>query len=183
MAEQLTLFFFGTVFFVILSWRSFKHPISHGFFRFFGFEFCLILVVINMPFWFKNPWSMRQILSWFFLLVSILSVLLGFLSLCKLGEQRKRDNSPETYTFEETSRLIKVGVYRYIRHPMYSSFIFLAGGGWLKHISWLTSIMALLIIVVTIITAKIEERENTNFFGNEYKNYIKETKMFIPFLI
>jgi len=31
-------------------------------------------------------------------------------------------------------------------------------------------------------TAKVEEVENTRFFGAAYQTYMKQTKMFIPFL-
>jgi len=32
-------------------------------------------------------------------------------------------------------------------------------------------------------TAKIEESENIAFFGQAYQAYMKQTKMFVPFLL
>lgn len=38
-------------------------------------------------------------------------------------------------------------------------------------------------LIFLIFTAKIEEKENMKFFGIDYEEYIKKTKMFIPFVI
>ncbi|MCK7540462.1 MAG: hypothetical protein MZV63_61010 [Marinilabiliales bacterium] len=36
------------------------------------------------------------------------------------------------FRFEKTTELVTSGIYRYIRHPMYSSLLLLAWGIWLK---------------------------------------------------
>lgn len=59
----LSLLFSGTVFFVAVSWRSLRHPASHGFFRFFAFEAILCLVVLNARVWFRRPFAPLQLLS------------------------------------------------------------------------------------------------------------------------
>jgi len=179
---QLTIFIMGTVFLMVLAWRTLINPRSHGFYRFFAFEACLILVVLNIPFWFQNPLSLYQIISWILLITSITMVLLGTLMLKKLGQQKTRENSPETYHFENTSVLVKGGIYRFIRHPMYSSLIFLAWGAWLKHITPITTIMTLVATAAVFATAKIEEAENLKAFGSNYQSYITETRMFIPYI-
>ena len=179
---QLTIFIMGTVFLLVLSWRALGNPRSHGFYRFFAFEACLILVVLNIPFWFQNPLSLYHIISWILLITSITMVLLGTLMLKKLGQQKARENSPETYRFENTSVLVKGGIYRFIRHPMYSSLLFLAWGAWLKQITLTTTIMTLVATAAAFATAKIEEAENLKIFGSDYQSYIKETRMFIPYI-
>jgi protein-S-isoprenylcysteine O-methyltransferase Ste14 len=34
-----------------------------------------------------------------------------------------------------------------------------------------------------VATARIEEAENVRFFGPSYSEYVKQTKMFIPYLL
>lgn len=179
---RLLFLLLGTIFFLVLSWRALDNPRRHGFYRFFAFESCLILLILNMPLWFQNLFSPQQIVSWFLLGLSILAVMLGYLKLLKYGKPEARNESPETYRFEETSVLIKNGIYRYIRHPMYSSLLFFAWGAWMKHISIEATIVAIIGSVATWVTAKIEEKENIKVFGSIYKTYIKETWMFIPFV-
>ena len=33
-----------------------------------------------------------------------------------------------------------------------------------------------------LVTAKVEEEENTRYFGIAYRRYMRQTKMFVPFL-
>jgi protein-S-isoprenylcysteine O-methyltransferase Ste14 len=180
---RLILFVLGTGFILIISWRALGNPKNHGFYRFFAFEACLVLLILNMPFWFQKPLSLLQILSWILLITSVFAVLLGFLKLSKYGKPKPREESRETYRFEETSVLITDGIYRYIRHPMYSSLIFFAWGAWFKHISVETTITASIASIAALFTAKIEDKENIKIFGSTYKTYIKKTRMFIPFIL
>lgn len=41
----------------------------------------------------------------------------------------------------------------------------------------------LVVIIALFFTAKIEEKEMIERFGDQYADYMKETKMFIPYLI
>jgi protein-S-isoprenylcysteine O-methyltransferase Ste14 len=75
-----------------------------------------------------------------------------------------------------------VGAYKYIRHPLYSSLLFLAWGVFFKDPSWLGGILALAATIFLVVTAKVEEAEDIRFFGPAYQIYRKQTKMFIPFL-
>jgi protein-S-isoprenylcysteine O-methyltransferase Ste14 len=65
---------------------------------------------------------------------------------------------------------------------MYGSLLFLCLGAVLKNISVVTLILSILMIIFLITTAKVEEKENISFFGNSYSEYMKETKMFIPYI-
>lgn len=179
---QWVLLCLGTLFLLIISRQALINPRSHGFYRFFAFEACLIMVVLNMSFWFQNPLSLYQIISWILLITSITMVFLGTLMLKKLGQQKARENSPETYHFENTSVLVKGGIYRFIRHPMYSSLLFLAWGAWLKQITLTTTIMTLVTTAAVFATAKIEEAENLKIFGSKYQTYMKQTRRFIPYI-
>ena len=66
---------------------------------------------------------------------------------------------------------------------MYGSLLFLALGAMFKYISVITVSLTIVALVFIFLTAKIEEKENIKFFGTDYEGYIKESKMFIPFII
>jgi protein-S-isoprenylcysteine O-methyltransferase Ste14 len=83
---------------------------------------------------------------------------------------------------EKTTELVTTGVYRYIRHPFYSSLLFLGWGILFKKLSWIGVLLAVLTTIFLIITARKEEIENIQFFGANYQEYMKRTKMFVPFL-
>ena len=90
---------------------------------------------------------------------------------------------PENHSFENTVHVVEEGLYRYVRHPMYSSLLFLGWGAFFKHINGLNVGLILLASAFLIATAKVEERENIRFFGPVYTEYMQRTKMFIPWLL
>ena len=94
----------------------------------------------------------------------------------------QRSDHETTIAFEKTTQLVSVGAYKYIRHPMYSSLLFLAWGVFFKDLSWLSAILALAATAFLVATAKAEEAEDIRFFGTAYQTYIQQTKRFIPFL-
>jgi len=159
---------------ICLSRRSLFQPRSHGFARFFAFEAALGLVVVNAPVWFFEPFAVRQIFSWSLLLGSIILVIHGVHLLRIIGKPRG--------SFENTTELVVVGAYRYIRHPMYSSLLLLGMGAFLKDPTLLAGILLMVLILALIVTARVEESENTHHFGVAYKQYIQRTKMFIPYI-
>lgn len=181
-AIRIALFIFVSISVIALSWRSLKSPNSHGFYRFFAFEGVLIILLLNIPFWIRNPLSPLQLVSWILLLFSLLVVLQGFYSLNKLGGYGKRETSPGNYAFENTVNLVTDGIYGYIRHPMYCSLLLLAWGALFKHVTLVGIVMAVITSIFLVATAKTEERENRSFFGRAYEEYMKNTKMFIPYI-
>ena len=149
-----------------------SHP--YRFPRFLAFESILSLIFLNARVWFLAPLSWQQLLSWFFLAGSLLLAGWGFILI-------KARGAPEG-DFEDTTRLITTGVYRFVRHPLYSSLIFFALGAFLKEPAWISGFLVLTTVVGVVLTAGIEERHNLERFGEEYQNYMKRTKRFIPYL-
>lgn len=165
----------GTVFIILFSWfLSVKHKRYHGISRFFAFESVFILFLLNYRFWFTDPFSLIHIVSWLLLIAAIYPVTAGFILLKTEG---KPDNN-----FENTSALVKSGVYGYIRHPLYLSIFLLGTGIMLKDPDKYQLILGTVNLVAVIITALTEEKEMITRFGDEYRQYMKETKMFIPWL-
>ena len=154
---------------------------SHGFYRFFAWETILVLILINLDFWFYNPFSIYQLISWSLLIVCSYLVIHGALLLRKVGKPDPNRSDPSLIGIEKTTELVTTGVYRYIRHPLYSSLLFLTWGVFFKQPSWIGISLALITTFFLTMTAKIEEAENISFFGAAYQSYMKQTKMFIPF--
>ena len=179
---RLGLFCLITIFLIYVSRKSFRSSSVHGFYRFFVFELTLALVILNLPYWFAEPLSLNQLVSWPLLLISIVLVVLSFYFLSKLGRSEKRDGYTANYEFENTVNLVKEGIYKYIRHPMYGSILFLSLGAFFKHVSYITAALTTLTLLFLVLTARTEEKENIKFFGDQYKEYMKNSKMFIPFL-
>jgi len=161
------------------SLRNFR---SHGFYRFFAWEAILVLVLLNVDYWFKDPFSIHQIVSWLLLIVCTVFVIHGVQSLYMVGKPDSERNDPLLTGIEKTTELVTVGAYRYIRHPLYSSLLFGAWGVFFKHPSSVGVCLAVIATFFLTMTAKMEEAENIRFFGPAYQRYMKQTKMFIPFL-
>jgi len=160
---------------VVASLHSWRADESYGFFRFFGFESIAALVAWNSRAWFQDPFSAQQILSWALLLGSAGLAAHGFYLLRKVGRAQRR-------VMEETEVLVQAGVYRFIRHPLYASLLLLGWGAFLKRLDWTGALLALGGTFFWIATAGEEERFNTTRFGERYQDYVRRTKMFVPFI-
>ncbi len=167
---------------IILSWRTLFSVKTHGFYRFFSWECIIWIFITNVGYWFINPFSIHQVISWIFLFLSVYLVIAGSILLKKEGKPNKNRNEKGLYQFEKTTVLVDSGVYRYIRHPLYSSLIFLTWGIFMKQTIWITFILSFISSAFLFLAAKAEERECQLFFGDQYSAYMKRTKRFIPLL-
>lgn len=173
---RVIIFVICTLGFLVFTWRfSIKAKRPHGIARFFAFECILLLVLLNSMIWFEDPLAWNQIVSWLVLILSLFLAIQGFLLLRLIGKPKG--------DFENTTRLVTSGLYRYIRHPLYASLLWLGTGVFLKNISLETTTLAIINIIALVITAKLEEKEMLAKFGEEYTAYMKKTKMFIPFVL
>ena len=175
MAIKLIIFAIGTLGIVFISLHSASKLRSYGFLRFFAFESILVLILFNVEHWFRNPFSIAQIISWLLLIASVVMVSSGFYILRMFGKPKD--------VIDDTTVLVTWGIYKYIRHPLYSSLILLAWGVFLKDISLVSFALALVASGLPVAMAKVEEKDNIRKFGDDYSEYIKTTKMFVPFVI
>jgi protein-S-isoprenylcysteine O-methyltransferase Ste14 len=165
----------GTLVILIFSWYfSIKYKRYHGITRFFAFESAFILVLLNFRIWFIYPFSLLQIISWILLIISAYTGIEGYFLLKNHGKSEK--------SFENTSVLVKSGLYGYIRHPLYLSVFLFGIGVMFKDPQTIQLILGAIILVAIYFTARIEEKEMIAKFGDEYRKYMTETKMFIPFV-
>jgi protein-S-isoprenylcysteine O-methyltransferase Ste14 len=168
------LFAVASVPIILYSWPSLQHWRTHGFFRFFAFESILGLVLLNADHWFRDPFSAPHILSWLLLGTSLYFVIQGFYLLRRVGQP--------TGDFENTTNLVSVGIYRYIRHPLYSSLLLLAWGVFFKNPSDWGACLVIAASVALYAAARVEEDENIDRFGDDYVEYMGRTKRFLPFM-
>jgi protein-S-isoprenylcysteine O-methyltransferase Ste14 len=171
-----------TIIIIVISKKSLVKIHSHGFFRFFAWEFILLLFLLNVGFWFVKPFSLNQIISWTLLISSTYYVLEGFRLLRTKGGTTEKRPEEHLYKLEKTDQLVTEGIYRYIRHPMYGSLLFLAWGIFFKSVSFTGFFLVMGASICLFLTAIIEEKENLNYFGDAYTVYRKRTKMFIPYI-
>ncbi len=179
-----TLFFsLGTLILTYISRASLRVPRSHGFYRFFTWESMLALLLLNVDFWFRDPFAWHQLIAWTLLFVSFIPLGFGIHFLRTRGKPTvQREGDASLLAFEKTTQLVTSGIYRYIRHPLYSSLLLLAWGIFFKLPSLLGGILVVTATVFLVFTAKADEAECVQFFGAQYQEYMKRTKMFLPFL-
>jgi protein-S-isoprenylcysteine O-methyltransferase Ste14 len=162
----------------LIAWFSWAISIRarrfHGIARFFAFEGILALIILNVRFWFDEPLSVLHMLSWVLLIASSILAAGSVLTYLKFAAPHAQ--------FENSTRLVESGIYRFIRHPMYGSLILLGLGIFLKRITVLTSVLAFVVVISLCLTALIEEGEMRARFGETYIAYRKRTKRFLPFL-
>jgi protein-S-isoprenylcysteine O-methyltransferase Ste14 len=168
------MFFISSLLIIWISIPSLKHPGSHGFYRFFAWEAILGMFLLNVRNWFIHPFAWYQIISWILLITSLFLFLIGFTALKQTGLS--------TDFIEETTRLVQVGIYSVIRHPLYASLLFLSWGIFFKSPGILDGCLAMISTVCLYATARADESECMTKFGEIYTLYMKRTKRFIPFL-
>ena len=180
---QLVFFFAGSAAITKLSWRSLRDVRSHGFYRFFGFELVWALILLNVRVWFRDPFSTRQLVSWFLGTASIALAIEGFRLLRVIGRPSPTTVCGTNLGFENTTTLVTVGGYRFIRHPLYASLLALVWCAYLKNPLTISSILlAPSATGFLIATSVAEERENLVRFGAAYAAYMERTRRFVPFL-
>jgi protein-S-isoprenylcysteine O-methyltransferase Ste14 len=179
---KIALFLITSTGLVYISRASLRLPRSHGFYRFFAWEFILALLLVNVDAWFLQPLAWHQVISWLLLFICILPLVQGVRLLRKLGQQDPNRIDEATLGFEKTTRLVTSGIFRYIRHPLYCSLLLLDWGIFFKDPTWLAGFLAVLASLFLVATARRDEAENIRFFGPQYQEYMQKTKMFIPYL-
>jgi protein-S-isoprenylcysteine O-methyltransferase Ste14 len=158
----------------LLSRNSLTNTSSHGFYRFFAFECILGMTLLNVNLWFEDPFSWPHLISWFFLLLSVIVVMAGFSALRRYGNP--------VGGVDETTQLVTRGIYKYIRHPLYLSLFSFSLGVFFKNPGFLNGLIGFITALFLLKTAKVEEKLSEEKFGDDYVEYKSKTKLLIPFL-
>jgi protein-S-isoprenylcysteine O-methyltransferase Ste14 len=166
-----------------LSWRSRLSLKNHGLYRLFVWECILWISIQNYRYLMPEKFSLQQLISSALMLTSLVFVLSAVFTMWKKGIASKQRRDHTLFYFEKTTVLIESGIFKHVRHPMYSSLLFLAWGLLLRNIEVNLVIVALIATCSCIYAALVEEKENIEYFGERYRHYILKTKMFIPYVI
>lgn len=182
MTLKLIIFSILSLLLVSISWRTLFNVKTHGFYRFFGWECMAWLFASNHRFWFVDPFGVKQLVSWILLIYSAYLVVAGLLVMRRKGKASSTRDEKNLFGFEKTTELIDTGVFKRIRHPLYSSLVVLTFGIFLKNPTVDLLVISLIATILFYITSKYDERECINYFGEPYLEYMKRTNMFIPFV-
>ena len=158
------------------SLHAWRFQQAYGYYRFFAFEAIVLLIVLNAGHWFQDPFSIKQIASWALLAIATAIAVHGVYLLRVVGRAQERG-------IEDTLTVVEVGAYRYIRHPLYASLMLLAWGTFFKGVDLLSGGLAFVATSLLVATSRYEERFNVDRFGAAYVEYMKRTRMFVPFLL
>jgi protein-S-isoprenylcysteine O-methyltransferase Ste14 len=89
-----------------------------------------------------------------------------------------------TLEVRDQHALVTAGVYRLIRHPMYSSFFLLGLAQLLLLPNWLAGLSGIAAAAVLFgFRVFREERMMLDTFGDEYRAYMTKTKRIVPWII
>lgn len=133
-------------------------------------QFCFLgLLVYTGPVWPQNFVSG---------LVQVASLFCGLWAILTMGIYNVRI----TPGIPRQNRLITTGPYKWVRHPMYTTVVLLATGWLINFYDVHRFILYITLIVVLFLKAYLEEKILIQHFL-DYQNYMRRTKMFIPFAL
>lgn len=178
----LSVFFIATLLLAYFCRYQLKNTECHGFYRFFAFVGIIWLLLQALPWWHYQLISLRQCIALLFFAISLGLLIASVKQLHTRGHANKgeRRDARENFQFENTQVLVTSGVYQYIRHPMYSSLLFLSLGLLCKRPAIDSLLVALFIAAMLYLTVRKEEQENKLFFGEQYDVYVSRSKLLIP---
>jgi protein-S-isoprenylcysteine O-methyltransferase Ste14 len=112
----------------------------------------------------------------YLLLIAGLSLdIIGILTL-------RRSYSQTAQSRQGNQKLTTRGIYRFIRDPIYLGVILFCFSAPLIIRSLLGFLIMIAIIPMIIYRISVEEKALTKKFGNEYEEYARKTKRFIPYI-
>lgn len=136
-----------------------------------------IYVLTGVPAAFDRPFM--PVVAWLGLVVLVAALWLFRRSHKDLGR-----NWSITLQLRERHALVTSGVYRLIRHPMYSSFFLLGVAQMLLIPNWFAGLAGIAGAGVLYgFRVRREERMMLDNFGDDYRAYMASTKRIVPWLI
>lgn len=109
--------------------------------------------------------------------------LLGF-ALLQWAQNTLGNNWSDMPRIMKEQSLITRGPYQFVRHPIYTAFIFILGSSLLTSSNWLIGLAWIGMTVVEVASRiGFEESLMLEYFGDEYRNYMKRTGRLFPAFI
>jgi protein-S-isoprenylcysteine O-methyltransferase Ste14 len=131
--------------------------------------------LINLN-WMK--WSSIDLpdsLRWIGVALGILGDLLAYWVFSNLG-----DNVTRTVVTRKSAQLVTSGPYRWVRHPLYLMGLIGYIGFALLAENWFIGLATVLVFLVLVRRTDKEEAKLVEKFGDEYREYMKQTGRFFP---
>ncbi|HOV26433.1 MAG TPA: isoprenylcysteine carboxylmethyltransferase family protein [Pseudobacteroides sp.] len=118
------------------------------------------------------------------LIFDVLGFAIGLigLSLCFYAQQKMGKSWRVGIDEKIKTDLITTGIYKYIRNPTYLGLFMLNLGVWIIWSTWTIFIFNLVFVLFLEIQVRCEEDYLINVHGNDYMEYMKRTKRYIPFI-
>jgi protein-S-isoprenylcysteine O-methyltransferase Ste14 len=127
----------------------------------------------------RDPGSISALSAWN--LLGLFLIVAGFAILLTAQITLGRNHASVPMIWED-HQLIRHGIYRLVRHPLYLGVITVCIGLAVFGPSLLGLVIMSLLIPIFIIRIRIEERLLIETFGDAYREYQRTTRMLIPFL-
>ena len=81
---------------------------------------------------------------------------------------------------ELNRKLVREGILRYIRHPLYTGTILIVLGLFMYSPTYATLTTLLCVIIYLIVGISLEEKKLINIYGDEYRIYKRDVPALIP---
>ena len=106
--------------------------------------------------------------------------MLGFV-LLQWAQSTLGQNWSDTPRMMKEQVLITSGPYRFIRHPIYTAFIFILGSTLLISSNWLIGLAWIGMTLLEVLSRiRFEENLMIENFGNQYREYMEKTGQLLP---
>ena len=137
----------------------------------------LVYVLTGFPALFDRPF--RPVVTWFGVATMVAALWLFRRSHVDLGR-----NWSISLQVREQHALVKTGIYRLIRHPMYSSFFLLGVAQMLLLPNWFAGVVGIAGAgLLFAFRVRREEQMMLESFGDDYRSYMAQTKRIIPWVV
>lgn len=114
--------------------------------------------------------------------ISLLGLIFGVIGFTIRIRAKKTLGNYYSYGLKPPEKLVKSGIYRYIRHPIYLALIIYNPMIPMLFYSLYGFLLMQSIVPLILYRIKIEEDMLLEEFGDEYLKYMKNTKKLIPFI-
>lgn len=142
--------------------------------------FLAILAYVIQPDWLS--WASLSLPEWS-RWIGVGIALAGF-ALLQWSQSTLGRNWSDTPRMMKEQSLVTSGPYRWIRHPIYSAFILILGSTLLISANWLIGLSWIGMTVLEVASRiGFEETLMLEFFGEQYREYMKKTGRFAPRLL
>jgi protein-S-isoprenylcysteine O-methyltransferase Ste14 len=139
----------------------------------------LLLVAPTMPGWLGRHWARS---TWTLFGVGVLLAVAG-LGFTVWARRALGRNWSARVTIKDAHEIVRVGPYRWIRHPIYTGILLAFLGSAIARPQWRGLLAFTLVAVSYVRKLRLEERWLGDTFGAAYAEYRRGTWALIPFLL